>query len=182
MDAGYVKRNKQLEAAVKEAEAQTQPVICWPEDVGHIDPSDLPFIDLEEASKKFVVLESHWRYSDEPLTLPRPGYGYAVVEEIENTSGVKMNVVTFRPKTLDECDKDNERDYMVIAALQNALIMTMGTFIETLAEQFVHPDVSIEDYPELSEQLDGLDELNDSINALWKKVTKDETDDAGSTE
>jgi hypothetical protein len=182
MKAGYVQRAIQLNAAVKECARIGRPVICWPEDIGHMTPADLPFIDLEIAKKEFVAEDTNWCYSDEPLCLPTPGKAYAVVEEIEDTGGTKMHVVTFRPKTLDECKCDEDRVHGLrkLMLLQDDLIVHLGFLIGAIAETFIEPDISWEDHPEINDLLDMCDERNTGVNDQWEKV-RDERD-AGTTE
>jgi hypothetical protein len=184
MDGGYVTRSKNLRAAVSECERINRPVICWPEDIGHITPDDLPLIDLQIAEKEFIVIESHWRYGDEPLTLPTPGRAYAVVEEIGDHNGTKMNVVTFRPKTADECkcDEDREIELLKLANMEEGLIVELGFLIEAIANQFIHPDITWEEYPEINRLLDECEASNKRVFEQWAKVENGHERDAGHTE
>ncbi len=182
MQAGYVQRVKQLKAAVSEAERINRPVICWPEDVGHITPADLPLIDLKIAEREFIVIEREWRYDDEPLCLPTPGKAYAVIEEVEKLGGTLMEVVTFRPKTADECkcDEDRGRELLKLVRLQDELIVRLGFLVAAIADTFIHPDITWDEYPEINDLLDVCDDSNTEVNEQWEKVRDDR--DAGITE
>ncbi len=184
MGTGYVSRNRQLEAAVRECGRLNHPVIIWPEDVGRVVPADLPLIDLQLAERDFIKLDSKWCYSDEPLCLPTPGKAYAVVEEIEGSGGTKMNVVTFRPKTLDEKERDDNREAELykLARVQDELIVRMGTLIAAIADQFIHPDISWEDYPEINDLLDINIGVGDAVQIQWGKVESGNEGIAGTTE
>ncbi len=184
MHTGYVQRAIQLKAAVSEAERINRPLILWPEDVGHITPNDLPLIDLKVAEREFIVIEREWRYTDEPLCLPTPGKAYAVVEEIEKTSGTLMEVVTFRPKTADECkcDEDRERELWLLAKAQDELIVRMGRLIEAIADTFINPDITWDEYPEINAQLNKCESVNRAVHVQWEKVENGNERIAGTAE
>ena len=183
MQAGYVQRAIQLKAAVKEAERVNRPLICWPEDVGHIKPADLPKIDLKVAEREFAVIEREWRGDDAPLSIPTPGKAYAVVNRRLTWDGPKSEVVTFRTKTADECkcDEDRESNLWTVAREQESLIRLTGETLALIAEEFIAPDISIEDYPEIDKLLDAGIALRLRLDKSWERVVGNERS-AGTTE
>jgi hypothetical protein len=94
-----------------------------------------------------------------------------------------MNVVTFRPKTLEECEckkDDRVRELQKLVGLQDMLIVRLGFLIGNIAETFIEPDISWEDHPAINDLLDSCDMGNTEVNEQWEKV-RDERD-AGTTE
>jgi hypothetical protein len=179
---GYVQRNKQLKAAVEEAERINRPVIIWPEDVGHITPADLPLIDLKVAEREFHVIERQWLRDDESICRAYPGRAYARVAVGLNIMGDSSEVVTFRPKTADECrcDEDREANLLNLAQRQKTLIETLGITLSEIAREFMSPDISIFDYPHINKLLDVGFDLQAEVDELWERARGN--DDAGKAE
>lgn len=122
-------------------------MIAWPEDCGRVTVAELPKIDRRKALVEFVELSDTWMRDNTTLCGLQPGRAYAVAGQAINVMGDSSLVVTYRPKTLAECEPERliKAQAVYIVALEN-LIEALADMSESVADTFM-PDVLSEEYP-----------------------------------